>query len=92
MLVWRLEILVSGKVQGVFFRAFIAKKARELGLLGWVANLPDGKVKVVAQGKKDSLEELVDLARSGPPLAKVSDIKVKWSSRLESFDGFSIRR
>jgi acylphosphatase len=87
----RLEILVSGRVQGVFFRAFTAKKARELNLVGWVANLPDGRVKIVAQGEKDSLRELLESVKLGPPLAKVSKVESKWSRALESFEDFSIR-
>ena len=87
----RLEILVSGRVQGVFFRAFTAKKARELGIVGWVANLPDGRVKIVAQGEKDSLQELLESVKLGPPLAKVSQVESKWSHKLEPFDDFSVR-
>ena len=87
----RLEILVSGRVQGVFFKAFTAKKARELNLVGWVANLPDGRVKIVAQGEKDSLQELLESVKLGPPLAKVSKVDSKWSRALESFDDFSVR-
>jgi len=87
----RLEILVSGRVQGVFFRAFTAKKARELNLVGWVANLPDGRVKIVAQGEKDSLQELLELVKLGPPLAKVSQVEFKWSRRFEPFDNFFVR-
>lgn len=87
----KLEILVFGKVQGVFFRAFIAKKARELGVVGWVANLSDGRVKIVAQGEKAALLKLLEFSRSGPPLAKVSSVESKWSKDLESFNNFSIR-
>jgi acylphosphatase len=87
----RIEILVSGKVQGVFFRAFITKKARELGLCGFVSNLSDGKVKIIAQGKRENLEKLLDYAKIGPPLAKVLKVDFKWSRSLEPFDDFVIR-
>lgn len=86
----KVEILISGRVQGVFFRAFILKKARELGLVGWVGNLKDGKVKIVAQGRKRALEDLIEYAKLGPPLARVAQIKVVWDENLEKFDEFFV--
>jgi len=56
----RAHILVSGIVQGVFFRANTAEKARELSLLGWVKNLPDGRVEAVFEGEKEKIEEIID--------------------------------
>ncbi|SDQ75664.1 acylphosphatase [Quadrisphaera sp. DSM 44207] len=61
----RLLATVSGRVQGVGFRFWTARRARELGLTGWAANLPDGRVEVVAQGPRERLEELLAALREG---------------------------
>ncbi|BCX14351.1 MAG: acylphosphatase [Patescibacteria group bacterium] len=86
----KVEIFVSGRVQGVFFRAFILKKARELGLFGWVGNLKDGRVKIVAQGEKEALEKLIEYAKVGSPLARVSKVNFVWSDDLDKFDDFKV--
>ena len=64
--------IVYGDVQGVFFRAFASRQARELGLTGYVRNLPDGEsVEVEAEGERNKLEELIGYLKVGPPAAKV---------------------
>ncbi len=73
------RILVSGHVQGVGFRYFTARHARRLGLGGFVQNLPDGRVEVVAQGARGALEQLVAALRQGPPGAAVRDVRVDWT-------------
>ena len=69
-----IHCFVSGKVQGVWFRASTQEKAQELGLTGWVRNLADGRVEVVACGDKNKLAELHAWLKQGPKLAKVSDL------------------
>ena len=71
----QVHILVSGMVQGVFFRYSTVSRARELRLTGWVRNLPDGRVEILAQGEKKKLEQLVSWARRGPSGARVSKIE-----------------
>jgi acylphosphatase len=65
---------VTGKVQGVWFRASTKTEAESLGLTGWARNLPDGRVEVMACGDKDKLAQLHQWLKQGPPLAKVTDL------------------
>lgn len=65
---------VSGKVQGVWFRAHTQKQAQQLNLTGWARNLLDGRVEVLACGEKKDVEKLVEWLKQGPELAKVSDL------------------
>ena len=65
---------VSGRVQGVGFRAFVADAARAEGLGGWVKNLPDGRVQVQAEGDKDALSRFEWRLWQGPPLSRVDDV------------------
>ncbi|HET7331072.1 acylphosphatase [Dyella sp.] len=68
------RFLVSGKVQGVFFRASARNEAMRLGLHGHARNLPDGRVEVVATGNEEALQELEQWLRKGPPAARVDDV------------------
>lgn len=69
------RFLVSGKVQGVFFRASTREQALRLGLNGHALNLPDGNVEVVAQGPDEALQALADWLRQGPPMAQVREVR-----------------
>ena len=71
-----IRLLISGRVQGVFFRAYTCEEARMLGLKGWVRNLPDGRVEVLAQGDPEQLKVLEAFCRKGPPHARVRDVEV----------------
>ncbi|PIY59804.1 acylphosphatase [Candidatus Woesearchaeota archaeon CG_4_10_14_0_8_um_filter_47_5] len=87
-----LHLIISGRVQGVFYRHHARKKAAELGVTGFVRNLPDGTVEVVAQGGKMQLTELMMWCRSGPDWAQVDDMKVEWRDvAAREFSGFEIR-
>ncbi len=68
--------LVTGRVQGVWFRGSTQQQARKLGVTGWARNLPDGRVEVLMCGEASSLDSLQQWLRKGPPLAKVSDIQI----------------
>jgi acylphosphatase len=72
-----IHVLISGKVQGVGFRQFIKHQANKLNILGWVKNLPDGRVEAVFTGDNSGLEKLIEICRKGPFLAEVSDIKIE---------------
>ena len=85
------EILVSGRVQGVYYRAFTQEAALRLGLTGFCRNLPDGSVEVVAEGDREVIEILIDRLRIGPPRAKVEAIQVNWKTADKSFKDFSIQ-
>ncbi|MFO8015634.1 MAG: acylphosphatase [Candidatus Woesearchaeota archaeon] len=87
----RYHLTISGRVQGVFFRANVQKKAEELGLAGWVRNMDDGRVEAVAQGPEDKVRELAEFCRKGPMLAKVDDVDVEEEKPEEGLSGFEIR-
>ena len=86
------EIYVSGRVQGVYFRQFTKEIAAYLGLVGYVQNLPDGRVRTVAKGNHDNIERFVKQLRTGPRMANVESLNTKWYETDESFEDFSIRR
>ena len=85
------EINVSGRVQGVFYRQSTKEKALELGIKGKVMNLDDGNVKIIATGTKEQLNKLADWCKTGPPKARVTNVDVQELS-LQSFENFSIVR
>ena len=87
----RIHVFVSGLVQGVFFRSQAKNKAEELGLFGWVRNLTDGRVEILAEGEKDKLEELVNWAKKGPESARVDDLEISWQEFKGEFEDFEIR-
>jgi len=86
----RYRVLVSGRVQGVFFRDTCRRMAVEHGVSGWVSNLPDGRVEAVFEGEADNVQRLVDWARHGPRHAAVADTWVR-PEQPEGLDSFQIR-
>ncbi len=72
----RIHAIVSGRVQGVSYRASTASEARRLAVVGWVRNLPDGSVELEAEGPDDKISALIAWCESGPPSAKVSGVAV----------------
>ncbi len=87
----QVRIIVHGQVQGVFFRHTTKRVAEKLGVTGWVENVDDNKVEIVAEGEEDKLKELITWCHQGPPMAQVNKVDVKWLESFEGFDGFSIR-
>lgn len=87
----RLSAIVHGRVQGVFFRDFTQRQAWDLGLTGYVRNLPDGTVEAVAEGPQDALEELLERIRLGPPGARVDSVNFRWEDHSMEFDRFEVR-
>jgi len=87
----RARIIVSGRVQGVFFRKHAQDKAKELGLTGWAHNTVDGKVEIVAEGKKEKIDEFLEWCRQGSSLAKVDGVEVDYEDVKGEFDDFTIR-
>ena len=73
----RVHVLVSGRVQGVFFRASCAEQARALGVAGWVRNAPDGRVEAVFEGPEAAVEAMVGWCRRGPAHARVDDVEIE---------------
>jgi acylphosphatase len=85
------DMVVSGRVQHVGFRYFARARAEELELTGYVRNLPDGSLRVVAEGELSALEAYADYLRSGPPLARVRNVDIFRSPYTGSFSSFDIR-
>jgi acylphosphatase len=88
----RVHLKVHGRVQGVYFRASTVEEARRLRLTGWVMNRPDSSVEVVAEGEREQLEKLVSWCRSGPPGARVREVRAEWEASKEEFQSFFIKR
>ncbi|MEK6947029.1 MAG: acylphosphatase [Nanoarchaeota archaeon] len=85
-----IHLIVSGKVQGVFFRDSTRRKAQELGLNGYAKNLPDENVEVVAEGPEEKINELISFIKNNPGHSKVKEVKMK-HKELENFNGFEIK-
>jgi acylphosphatase len=86
----RAHILVSGRVQGVFFRDHTQRWAASLKLTGWVRNLPDGRVESVVEGDKVQIETLISRVKEGPPMANVTEAEVTWEDYQGEFGDFRI--
>ena len=85
------RVVVSGRVQGVWFRGFTQRVASDAGVRGWVRNLPDRRVEAVLQGSRAAVEKVVGFLGQGPPGASVTDISISWGPPSEVFRGFHIR-
>lgn len=85
------HLLITGKVQGVYYRASAREEAERLGLSGWVRNTREGHVEAVVSGPSARLEEFIAWCRQGPPGARVSGVMVS-EREEEQFSGFEIRR
>lgn len=87
----RVHIIVKGFVQGVFFRSNTKKAATELNLKGYVKNLDNGYVEVVAEGKEKELNKLIEFCKVGPSFSKVEDIDIKFGKPTKEFNNFEVR-
>jgi acylphosphatase len=87
----RLHLWVTGRVQGVGFRVFVAQKANHLGLTGWVRNVGYDQVETVAEGQRADLEEFAALVRAGPRASRVEESRIEWLSASNEFSDFSVR-
>ncbi|MCW4010161.1 MAG: acylphosphatase [Candidatus Bathyarchaeota archaeon] len=87
----RAHIHVSGRVQGVFFRARTTERAVRLDVTGWICNLPDGRVEAVFEGEEEAVAAIVEFCRRGPSRAVVTDMDVKWESPTGEFKNFKMQ-
>jgi acylphosphatase len=83
--------VVTGRVQGVCFRAATREAALRAGVRGWVRNLPGRQVEAVLQGERAAVDKVLDFLRMGPPMANVVDVAVSWRTPGEGYRGFDIR-
>ena len=86
----RAHVVISGRVQGVFYRMETKRAAGEFGVFGWVKNQRDGTVEAVFEGEHDRVEAIVEWCRQGPPNAVVADVTVNWDDYTGEFKGFDI--
>lgn len=86
----RTRVVVAGRVQGVFFRASCAERARALGLAGWVRNDPDGRVEAVFEGPEEAVETMIRWCHEGPPHARVDAVEIV-EETPEGEAGFRVR-
>ena len=87
----RAHIIVKGRVQGIFFRSSTKRIAAELELKGYVKNLPDGNVEVIAEGDEEKIKKLIQFCKTGPSLAKVEDVNIEFEKPTKEFGGFEVR-
>jgi acylphosphatase len=87
----RAHVFISGRVQGVFFRSETRHKAIELGVRGWIRNLPDGKVEAIFEGEEKSVKEIIEFCKRGPVGARVTSVNVIWESYSGQFVNFDVR-
>lgn len=86
----RAHVFVSGKVQGVYYRATTRETARDNGVDGWVRNLPDGRVEAVFEGPPDAVETMIAWCHEGSPAATVDDVEVEYEDPT-GLDGFEVK-
>ncbi|MEM2876441.1 MAG: acylphosphatase [Candidatus Bathyarchaeia archaeon] len=87
----RAHVLVYGRVQGVFFRSETYALARSLGVVGWVRNLPDGRVEAVFEGEEEKVREMIEFCRRGPRGARVTKLEISWEDPKNEDVSFKIR-
>jgi len=87
----QVQVVISGRVQGVWFRASTKQKAEQLGINGWVKNTADGKVVALFEGDEKHVQEMIEWCHHGPPLAKVENVEVKKQPASSDFDQFAVR-
>ena len=84
------HVSVTGRVQGVFFRAWMREQAAALGVTGWVRNCPDGRVDSHVEGEEAAVQKLIERLHRGPPAAQVEDVQ-QWDVELCDFEDFEVR-
>lgn len=87
----RAHVFLSGKVQGVFFRATTRQEAQRRKVVGWVKNLDDGRVEAVFEGDEEDVEAMIDFCHEGPNRARVDDVEVYWEEHEGVFSDFEVR-
>lgn len=87
----RVHLYISGRVQGVFFRAHTKKAAEQFGLRGWVRNLRDGRVEALFEGESEAMTHMIDWCRKGPLLSSVTHVELIEEPFAGEFSSFSIR-
>jgi len=85
-----MKAVVTGRVQGVYYRVFVQRQATKLHLSGYVQNRRDLSVEIYAEGEKGRLKQLLALLKTGPPGARIDDINIKWTESPNKYSSFTI--
>jgi len=88
----RVHVYVSGMVQGVFFRHHTSEQAMELGVTGWVRNLPDGRVEAMFEGEDAAVDRMIAFCRKGPPSAHIANVELREEKWIGEFKDFRVKR
>lgn len=88
----RVHIIVKGRVQNVGFRAHVEYHALQIGVFGWVRNIDKDGVEAVAEGKRENVEQFVEIVKKGPKMARVDEAQVEYQEALGELTGFSVKR
>lgn len=91
-MILQVHVVISGRVQGVWYRASTKQKAEELGLTGWVKNTRDGNVEAVFEGQESVINEMIAWCRKGPALAHVSDVRIVEKRKADHYTDFTVQR
>jgi acylphosphatase len=86
----RAHVMVSGRVQGVYYRSYAVDEARMLGITGWVRNIKGGSVEAVFEGESEAVQKMVSWCREGSPSSRVADVEVEWEEPTGEFSDFSV--
>jgi acylphosphatase len=86
----RVHVFLSGRVQGVAYRYFAEKWANSLSVTGWVRNLRDGRVEVLAEGDRPDVEGFLERLRDGPRLARIDGVEIEWGEYTGEFAAFEV--
>jgi len=87
----RVHLVISGRVQGVWYRGSTKQRAEDLGLTGWVRNCESGQVEVVVEGTNVAIDKLVSWCRTGPSMARVTDVRIDFEDYSGEFVGFRVK-
>lgn len=87
----RAHLLISGRVQGVWYRGSTQETAISLGLTGWVRNLASGQVEALIEGERSRIEQMINWCQQGPPAARVSSVETEWLDATGEFDSFRVK-
>jgi acylphosphatase len=88
----RIHIIIEGRVQGVGFRYYIFENLKNLPVTGFVRNLDNGDVEIIAEAEEELLEKIVNIAKQGPAMSKVINTSIRYSQATGEFNSFEIRR
>jgi acylphosphatase len=87
----RAHIFIRGRVQGVFFRSETMHEAKQLGVTGWVRNIPDGRVEAIFEGEQENVKALIEFCKRGPPGARVTNADIIWENYIGGFRNFEVK-